>query len=110
MAKFLKKINHIVELMLENRSFDHMLGYLYAGNNNKSPAGHDFDGPGRKQTRTISGDRSRCIQLKRPIRCLISCRAQILAKASRIPTTSYFRRMTPRCRPSALVGQNGLIV
>jgi phospholipase C len=23
-------VNHVVVLMLENRSFDHMLGYLYA--------------------------------------------------------------------------------
>jgi phospholipase C len=38
------KIQHIVELMLENRSFDQMLGYLYESSGNKSPAGHDFDG------------------------------------------------------------------
>jgi phospholipase C len=44
MANYLKKIEHIVELMLENRSFDQMLGYLYADSDNKSPAGHDFDG------------------------------------------------------------------
>ena len=44
MANSLNKIDHIVELMLENRSFDQMLGYLYANSNNKSPAGDDFDG------------------------------------------------------------------
>jgi phospholipase C len=27
-------IDHIVVLMLENRSFDHMLGYLYHGQGN----------------------------------------------------------------------------
>jgi phospholipase C len=27
----LSSIQHIVQLMLENRSFDHMLGFLYAG-------------------------------------------------------------------------------
>jgi phospholipase C len=37
-------INHIVVLMLENRSFDHMLGYLYADANNTSPAGQPFEG------------------------------------------------------------------
>jgi phospholipase C len=33
----LKQIKHIVQLMLENRSFDHMLGFLYPGR-------ADFDG------------------------------------------------------------------
>jgi phospholipase C len=36
----LAAIEHVVVLMLENRSFDHMLGYLYAGSGNVSPAGH----------------------------------------------------------------------
>src|SRR3984885_7112628 len=40
----LGSINHIVVLMLENRSFDHMLGFLYADSNNVSPAGDPFDG------------------------------------------------------------------
>jgi phospholipase C len=40
----LSSIEHIVVLMLENRSFDHMLGYLYAGSGNVSPAGQPFEG------------------------------------------------------------------
>jgi phospholipase C len=44
MPNQLGKIEHIVQLMLENRSFDQMLGFLYADSGNKSPAGHDFDG------------------------------------------------------------------
>jgi len=40
----LSSVNHIVVLMLENRSFDHMLGYLYAAQGNTSPAGQPFDG------------------------------------------------------------------
>src|ERR1700728_3668183 len=40
----LLSINHIVVLMLENRSFDHMLGFLYAANGNVSPTGAPFDG------------------------------------------------------------------
>src|SRR3984957_19343233 len=40
----LSSINHIVVLMLENRSFDHMLGYLYADSGNVSAAGQPFDG------------------------------------------------------------------
>ncbi len=40
----LAAINHIVMLMLENRSFDHMLGYLYADSGNVSPTGQPFEG------------------------------------------------------------------
>ena len=39
----LSSIQHIVVLMLENRSFDHMLGFLYTGNGNVSPAGQPYD-------------------------------------------------------------------
>jgi phospholipase C len=40
----LPSINHVVVLMLENRSFDHMLGFLYASDGNVSPAGHPYEG------------------------------------------------------------------
>jgi phospholipase C len=40
----LAAIQHIVHLMLENRSFDHMLGFLYADSGNVSPAGQPFEG------------------------------------------------------------------
>ncbi|MBD8897917.1 alkaline phosphatase family protein [Rhodanobacter sp. DHG33] len=40
----LAAIGHIVVLMLENRSFDHMLGFLYADAGNVSPAGQPFEG------------------------------------------------------------------
>ena len=40
----LGKIKHIVQVMLENRSFDQMLGFLYADTDNVSPAGQAFDG------------------------------------------------------------------
>jgi phospholipase C len=43
-ANQLDKIDHIVLLMLENRSFDHMLGFLYSDSGNVSPAGHAFEG------------------------------------------------------------------
>ena len=39
----LSAIEHIVVLMLENRSFDHMLGYLYYPGN-VSPSGQPFEG------------------------------------------------------------------
>ncbi|MBV8684491.1 MAG: hypothetical protein JO111_16565 [Caulobacteraceae bacterium] len=44
MANQLGKIEHVVQLMLENRSFDHMLGFLYADSGNVSPLGQPFDG------------------------------------------------------------------
>jgi phospholipase C len=42
------KFDHLVVLMLENRSFDHMLGRLYSPDNplpyDKPPRGQSFDG------------------------------------------------------------------
>ncbi|HEV2372070.1 MAG TPA: alkaline phosphatase family protein [Streptosporangiaceae bacterium] len=40
----LSSIQHVVHLMLENRSFDHMLGFLYSDSGNVSPAGQPFEG------------------------------------------------------------------
>jgi phospholipase C len=40
----LSSVQHIVQLMLENRSFDHMLGFLYSDSGNISPAGQPFEG------------------------------------------------------------------
>lgn len=37
-------IKHVVQLMLENRSFDQMLGFLYADSRNVSPSGQEIDG------------------------------------------------------------------
>jgi len=44
MANLLQSIDHFVVVMLENRSFDHMLGFLYADKNNISPTGQPFEG------------------------------------------------------------------
>ncbi len=46
----LASISHIVVLMLENRSFDHMLGLLYSERGNISPAGQPFEGLTGKQS------------------------------------------------------------
>jgi len=40
----LPMIDHFVVLMLENRSFDHMLGFLYADKGNVSATGQAFEG------------------------------------------------------------------
>ncbi len=42
MPNSLGAIEHVVVLMLENRSFDHMLGYLYA--DTSPPDGQPFEG------------------------------------------------------------------
>src|SRR5208283_1958122 len=44
MANQLSAIKHIVQLMLENRSFDQMLGFLYTASGNKSVTGQPFEG------------------------------------------------------------------
>ncbi|MYT28958.1 MULTISPECIES: alkaline phosphatase family protein [unclassified Streptomyces] len=40
----LNQIDHLVVLMLENRSFDNMLGFLYTDQGNRSPSGQPFEG------------------------------------------------------------------
>jgi phospholipase C len=40
----LSSISNIVVLMMENRSFDHMLGFLYTAQGNVSPAGQPYEG------------------------------------------------------------------
>jgi phospholipase C len=52
-ATLLQSINHIVVVMLENRSFDHMLGFLYADHGNVSPSGQPLEG--LKGTEAIPG-------------------------------------------------------
>lgn len=44
MANQLPAIKHVVQLMLENRSFDQMLGFLYTANGNRSPANQPYEG------------------------------------------------------------------
>ncbi len=40
----LSSVEHVVVLMLENRSFDHMLGFLYTAGGNVSPSGQSYEG------------------------------------------------------------------
>jgi phospholipase C len=40
----LASVQHIVQVMLENRSFDHMLGLLYSASGNVAPGGDPFEG------------------------------------------------------------------
>src|SRR4030095_4783242 len=54
----LSRIQHIVVLMLENRSFDSMLGFLYAEQENKSPSGQPFEGLTGKEANLDSTGKS----------------------------------------------------
>jgi phospholipase C len=61
----LSSIQHIVVLMLENRSFDHMLGFLYADQGNKSPSGQPFEGlTGKEYNVDSSGKRVPVFKIK----------------------------------------------
>ncbi len=44
MANQLSSIKYLVQLMLENRSFDQMLGFLYESTGNKSPTNQPYEG------------------------------------------------------------------
>ena len=44
MANQLAQIKYFVQLMMENRSFDQMLGFLYADSGNVSPTGRPYEG------------------------------------------------------------------
>lgn len=59
MANHLPKIKYIVQLMMENRSFDQMLGFLYAPGN-KSPSGQDYAG--------LSGEETNPDEAGRPVK------------------------------------------
>ncbi len=49
-ANGLSSVEHVVVLMLENRSFDHMLGFLYSDAGNVSPTKQPFDGLSGNET------------------------------------------------------------
>jgi phospholipase C len=57
-SNLLSTIEHIVVLMLENRSFDSMLGFLYADQGNKSPSGQAFEGLTGKESNPDSNGKS----------------------------------------------------
>ena len=60
----LPSVQHIVQLMLENRSFDHMLGFLYSGSANVSPTGQAFEGlTGNESNTDASGNTVQVYQI-----------------------------------------------
>jgi len=61
MASQLSSINHIVVLMLENRSFDQMLGLLYSASGNIWSTGPPFEGlSGKESNPGTDGSAVRC--------------------------------------------------
>jgi phospholipase C len=54
------KVKYVVQLMLENRSFDQMLGFLYADAGNKAPTGQPYDG--------LTGNESNPDETGQPVR------------------------------------------
>jgi phospholipase C len=52
----LSSVEHIVVLMLENRSFDHMLGFLYTDQANISDAGQPYEGLTGSESNPDSAD------------------------------------------------------
>jgi phospholipase C len=63
MPNQLSSIKHIVQLMLENRSFDQMLGFLYTDSGNRSPNGDPYEG--LTGTETNPDDAGRQVQVFR---------------------------------------------
>lgn len=60
----LSQVEHLVVLMLENRSLDHMLGWLYTADGNRSPAGHPFEGlTGSESNPDASGNPVKTFQI-----------------------------------------------
>ncbi|GAB3919072.1 hypothetical protein GCM10011575_29340 [Microlunatus endophyticus] len=59
----LDSVEHVVVLMMENRSFDHMLGFLYTDAGNKSPNGDAYEG--LSGTETAQGSDGKPVQVFR---------------------------------------------
>jgi phospholipase C len=61
----LASVQHVVVLMLENRSFDHMLGFLYTSVGNVSPSGQPYEGlTGEESNTDSSGNPVRVFQIQ----------------------------------------------
>jgi phospholipase C len=61
----LPSVEYIVQLMLENRSLDHMLGFLYACTGNVSPVAQAFEGLAGSESNTDA--RGNTVRFTRPI-------------------------------------------
>ena len=56
MNRKLDRIEHTVVVMLENRSFDHMPGWIYVCEGNISALGHHFDGLTGSESNPLMGE------------------------------------------------------
>jgi phospholipase C len=83
MPNQLGSIQHIVHLMLENRSFDHMLGFLYSDSGNVSPTGQPFEGlTGTESNLDSTGKPVTVFRSTSPSPAATSCREPIPAKGT----------------------------
>ena len=64
MTNQLSTVENVVVLMLENRSFDNLMGYLYAENVNVSPNGDPYDGLTGNESNPTSVSGTTLIQVK----------------------------------------------
>jgi len=79
----LQSIDHVILVMLENRSFDHLLGFLY-------PKSKDFDGlDGTESTATLPAPRCRSSRSRRKPRMPTTSRWRTPPKGLSRPTSSY---------------------
>ena len=65
MANQLGTVENFIVLMLENRSFDNLLGFLYTDEDNKSRNGDPFDGLTGDETNPTYADGSQPIRVDR---------------------------------------------
>ena len=85
--------------MLENRSFDHMLGFLYSDSGNKAPSGSAFDGlTGTESNPDSTGKAVPVYKINPRPATPTSCRAPIRAKATPPPIRSSSTPPPRRCR------------
>lgn len=101
MQNQLGKIQHVVHLMLENRSFDQMLGYLYPATE-RPRQGHAFSG--------LTGEESNPDESGRPVavgklntasaHLYRGAPAPIPARVSTTPICNSSRRCTRRALPA----------
>ena len=104
----LSRIQHIVVLMLENRSFDSMLGFLYADQGNKSPSGQPFEGlTGKEANLDSTGKSIPVFKIEPTNKNAYFMPGTILARATPPPTPNSLavsmlrRRRSPPTRGSS---------
>jgi phospholipase C len=93
----LSSVEHIVVLMLENRSFDHMLGFLYTDQDNVSPSGQPYAGlTGSESNPDPSGQPVTVFRIEPAAPSAYFMPGAIPARGTRRPTASCSAASTAR--------------